>query len=65
MNDVLGEVSEDLKLFDYGPYVNNVIDIDDNGCDSIRRDSLVLANLQAIFDFTIFLKEEKQCIPLN
>ena len=27
--------------------------------DSIRRDSLVLANLQAIFDFTIFLKEEK------
>ena len=26
MNDVLGEVSEDLKLYDYGPYVNSVVD---------------------------------------
>ena len=58
MNDVLGEVSEDLKLYDYGPYVNSVVD-SAMDADSIRRDSLVLANLQAIFDFTIFLKEEK------
>lgn len=58
MNDVLAEVSEDLKYYDYNPYVNSAVDsaLD---ADSIRRDSLVLANLQAIFDFTIFLKEEK------
>ena len=58
MNDVLAEVSEDLKFYDYGPYVNSVVD-SAMDADSIRRDSLVLANLQAIFDFTIFLKEEK------
>lgn len=58
MNDVLGEVSEDLRFYDYGLYVNNVLD-SAMDADSIRRDSLVLANLQAIFDFTIFLKEEK------
>ena len=58
MNDVLAEVSEDLKFYDYGPYMNSTVDSAMNA-DSIRRDSLVLANLQAIFDFTIFLKEEK------
>ena len=58
MNDVLAEVSEDLKYYDYGPFVNSVVD-SAMDADSIRRDSLVLANLQAIFDFTIFLKEEK------
>lgn len=59
MNDVLGEVSEDLKLFDYVPYIDNVINIDDNNSDSIRRDSLVLTNLQAIFEYGIFLKDER------
>ena len=58
MNDVLAEVNDDLKYYDYGPYVNSAVD-SAMDADSIRRDSLVLANLQAIFDFTIFLKEEK------
>ena len=31
MNDVLAEVSEDLKFYDYGPYVNSVSKFR-NGC---------------------------------
>ena len=59
MNDVLGEVSEDLKLFDYNPYIDNLDDQATNNSDSIRRDSLVLTNLQAIFEYGIFLKDER------